>query len=483
MQELLINNWGWGIGDDENLRQNWEFFDCQWIDISSPRVVRANWALETTWTSFTSSGSVYMATESNWRKIVSIQWWTWATISGTTIGYGSTRHITLGSDDVTYNETTAPAWQRHLFFPISDDLVYANYNGSSIATIALTAWNSKPCTAICYLQKGALIYAKGNKIFEINPATTTPTNNGLKVELPIGVTVRHIYYYNGLIWFVYTFEDDTYIQGCEYTGGSTAQYSLRSYNVKIAWHECIGALWDSGYIYWLSANMIHIFDWVKSTPVRRLMDSVNGSSNIFFNPVGDVPMAFNQGILWIGSNYNLWFYGAKKPWYKKALTKIVSDYQIYAITNTGLIIGRNWTTYRYDSVSTNYRTQNYIVTHPYFGNGLQQDKDKLGIRLWFSFEEVWIQSIVVKVTTDEIYRQSNNTDLYADYVTVATLTSSEFGSKRNININPQVISKALWNAGYTDIFGWMKVYIEMNGTATSSPEIWDLLIYNDVING
>ena len=93
-------------------------------------------------------------------------------------------HITVGSNLQNYNASTNPEGVRHFFFtydnsinPIKIVTYVAGVRANS--TVVNTSGGAAPAnivalyrtTAVCYLWKGAIIFARGNKIYEFNPDT------------------------------------------------------------------------------------------------------------------------------------------------------------------------------------------------------------------------------------------------------------------------------------------------------------------------
>lgn len=113
----------------------------------------------------------------------------------------------MGSNFSDYNVTTNPEGIRHFFFTYNNSTnqikIVARVAGVNANRTAVnTSGGASPanivsnrCSAVCYLWKGSIIFARGNKIYEFNPDTETLTA-GAKIELEIGAVVQNLYYYN-----------------------------------------------------------------------------------------------------------------------------------------------------------------------------------------------------------------------------------------------------------------------------------------------
>lgn len=499
MAEMLINNWGW-IGNDEYLQSGSELFDARDIDFSSSRLIRSNWAyskgtsIRTTWTWFLRKYSKnlysHVLSYSDDAKI----WDGWTLRS---IGYNSYSHQTVWYGNGTYNEVTAQNEMRHFFFPYNAGrIVYANFNGSSVSTINTSTYprlndNSLIPWASCYLWKWAMIFSCWNGIHELNPSPNTPIYNGEKVTLPIGSFVHNISYFNGQIFFVYTIDGNTstFIQGCSY---DSVTYKLNNYITEIPWQECIGATTASNTIYWVSSNTINMFDGQSNTVIKKLYtrDWIN---DFFYSPSNgsENVCSYNDWFLRVLSTNKVYFYGNKRTGFAKNLVEMKLDswYVPLALGNDWYAIISDGINHRISLIWSNYNQKSYVVTVPYTAGQYGRNKEWLALRLGYNIKTTSGGSIKVSITTNNVIRTNVPPEEYSQYVDIATITDS---TKSYFDITNVMISKALWDAGYSSEWALMKLKIELtnwgittgdNGETRylNSPEVFDLYIYHDEV--
>lgn len=485
MANLLINQWWGGIGDDIFLSRPWECLDMDGIDIrTTPRRITSdttflgssattsnnindtlNYAIETVdWLIQCYSTRNY----ANNTNISALTGTTWADIS-----------LSVGSNTSDYNSSTNPEWVRHFFFSYngSTNPVYvvwysgwvraalSNFNTSGGASPAdIVAVNRT--TAVCYLWKGSAIFARGNKIYEINPSTAT-LSAGFKVELPLGAVVKAIYYTWGLIYFVYTISGniswtgDTYIHGCSY---QEQVFTLYPNADKIPGEKCLSATLTPKGIMWISTT--GIFLWGQLLKKYTLSTSALCS--------------YNKGIFRVIDGQNFIEYGVNKPWYGSPLTKnVLASYTWVWITQNYVITFDGGTSvFRYDQQSS-YKASNYYILHPYTAWQMWIKKKWLWFKIGYRLPQSYVSwttkcSIVVAVQTEAIEAINTST-----YVTVATINDT-YKSQSFFDITPSMIRTAMETAGYSDEFAYIRVKITLNNGDpswvfyTKTPEVYDL---------
>lgn len=491
MAELLINNWGW-IGDDSFLTRNWECFDMDGIDvITTPRKISAqNAFLQTYATTNPWSWTFNDAKESiDWlvhcySNNVCIDWWDLSALVA-----GAEMSVSIGGNLSDYNSTSNPDGVRHFFFTqdgTNNPIKVVWYSAGSRAVLAtintsggaapadIPAWFNNKVTAACYLWKGAIIFARGSKIYEVNP-TTNILATGAKVELPIGASVKWIHYYNGFIYFVYTLNGSTYIHGCTYDG---TNYKLTTYSDKKSGELCYSSWSDAGSIYWISSSGIFQFNGV-SVLIKKL--SLSSSARI----------SYNKWVIKVIDWTNYYELGVNKPWYGVPLTKQTLSLTIKWVTESKIITFNGSSTYYIDSnSSTAYKRTNTYTFHPYTGGQFWWIKKWTWILVGIDLPKLasytsssTVCSVKISAQTDLMYQ--SNTSLYAD------LYEETDETKRYIEIMPTQIAKALWDLGYSDEYWYIRFKITLyagdpyasywNTIYRKTPEVYDFYLNHEFV--
>lgn len=460
MGELLINNWGGWIGDDPFLARDGECLDMDGIDIrTTPRRITADYAFLWNYATETApyNDTLNHVTETlDW---VVQSYGSHCYINSSNIDSlvaGSDKHITVGSNLSDYNATTNPEWVRHIFFTYDNStnpikiVGYTSGSRAIIWTAISTSGGASPAnivssrtTAVCYLWKGAIIFARGSKIYELNPETAT-LSSWAKVELPVGAVVKYITYQGGLINFVYTINNDTYIHGCTYDGTT---YKLYPYSDKKAWEKCINATHDGWYIYWLSTSGIFQYSGTSQLVKKYAFTT-------------SAVCAYGKGILRIGDSTNFYEYGINKPWYGNPLTKKSISLPIQWVTEQYIMTFQSWASkFRLESINSVYKQVNTYTTHPYSAWQFGWKKKWLWLLLGVALPRLAsytdssiICSISIWIQTDLMERVNTVT-----YATVYTETNPE---ARVIHITPKMITDAL--SGYSDEWGYIRFKITLN---------------------
>lgn len=488
MAEMLVNNWGGGIWDDPFLARDGECFDMENVDIrTTPRKISCDQSFLGTYATETSpyTDSLRYVSESidwlvqSYDSHCFIDSWDISAIVA-----GADMHYTVGSNFQDYNITTNPEWVRHFFFTYNNStnpIIIVGYSWGVRAIIwssINTSWSAgQPpawlrTTAVCYLWKGAMLFARGSKIYEVNPeAPTAPS--WAKIDLPVGAVVKYITYQGWIINIVYTINNDTYIHGCTYDGIS---YKLYPYADKTAWEKCLSAVSNWAFIYWISTTWIFIY---------------NGNSKLVkkFTFTTSAICSYNKWILRIAEWTDFYEYWVNKPWYGSPLTKKSSALQIYWVTERYILTFQSGTNkWRQDTLQTAYKNAEYL-THPYTAWQFWIAKKWLWIRIGYTlprstYIDASIQcSIVIKLQTYDMYASNINT-----FVTIATIVDNTKTSK---DIMFTEISKALWDAWWSDEFSWFRILIEPkawdpysaygNTVFRKTPEVYDMYITHEEI--
>ncbi len=492
MAELLINNWGW-IGDDPFLVRENECIDMDWIDIrTTPRKIQCAKSFFGSYATnlFTGTDTSNYITETvDWIvQSYSSNCYIWSTTI-TSLVAGSDRHVTVGSNLSDYNITTNPEWVRHFFFtydnstnPIKEVWYVAGVR-AVLHTINTSWWaapadiTSNRCTAVCSIWNGSIIFARGNKIYTINPSVATPlVASGAKIELEIGAVVQNLYYYNWQITIVYNIGNDCYIRNATYDGTT---YKLTYYADINPGEKCISSTMSRGVIYWVSTS--GIFQYSGQSQLVKAYTITTSAL-----------CSYNKWVLRIGDWSNFIEFGVNKPWYWTPLTKkSIPTGVIILVSENYIVTYQSWyNQYRLDNDLSSgfYKASNYYITAPYTAGQFAIKKAGLGFVIGHRFQPLSQYtttttqcSITVAIQTDLMERINS-----ATYVTVETITDLE-SSKTIIGLND--IATALQTAGYSNNFGYIRFKITLNAwdpyvaygstLYRKTPELFDFYITHD----
>jgi len=483
MAELLVNYWGWWIWDDSFLNRTGECLDMQWIDIrTSPRFIRANGSEKGSYASTIYTGTDTLNFVSEAWNTIAYSFSTKAIVNTTTaVNAGSDIHCSVGTSNDAYNATTNPAWLRHFFFMSSFATIeVANYDWTSTTSINSAAILQKETTAVCYLWDGAMIFARQNFIYEVNPSALT-LNTTAKVKLTQGAIVKYITYYNWLIQFVYTIGNDTYIQGCTY---DWTTYTLNTYSDKTRWYKCISAVSDAWVIYWVSSGWVHMFSG-QSQLVKKLSEDYSWQIDTFSD---STRVSYNKWLLKIVDVNYYYEYGSTKPWYNSSLTKKSLTTNTYWVTENYIYTYTNGSNlWKVDNIETSlFKRTNTYYFHPYTAGEFWYKKEGTGVRIWYSLPVVWSETtvawITISILTDDMERAS------ASYLDIVTITDE---SKTSYDLMSTTIAKALWDAGYNNQYWYIKFAITLlagnpqvaywNTLYSKTPTVYDFHIFHDEI--
>lgn len=488
MAELLINNWG-GISDDPFLTRPGECLDMDGIDIrTTPRKIQALQSFLWTYASDTApyNDTLAYVTESiDW---VVQSYWSHCYITFTNIDAlcaGSDRHLSVWSNISDYNATTNPEWVRHFFFTYdnaTNPIKIVTYSGWVLAnrTAVNTSWWASPaniissrCTAVCYVWKWSIIFARGNKIYEFNPDTEV-LSAWAKIELEIGAVVKNLYYYNWQITIVYNIGNDCYIRNATYDG---VTYKLTYYADISKWEKCLSSTMNRGMLYWLSTS--GIFQYSGQSQLVKAYTFTTGAI-----------CSYNKWILRIWDIDKFYEFWVNKPWFWTPFTKITTVLTIQWVSENYIITFQSGLNkFRLDAQWA-FKTGNYYITAPYTAWQFLAKKTGLWITIWYrflplsSYTTTTIQaSITVGIQTDIMERINT-----ATYVTVSTITDLE-ATKTDISLNE--ISKALETAWYSSNFWYIRFKITLNAwdpytvywstLFRKTPEVFDLYVTHNEI--
>lgn len=487
MAELLINQWGW-IGDDTFLVRENECIDMDWIDIrTTPRKIQAaeafKWSYwDTVWT-FTQSHN-YLDSTIDWLvSCYDSRVYIGTTNVSATIA-GADMSITLWVNVWDYNATTNPEWVRHFFFTYNagtNPILVADYvwwvftlkkTINTSAGVAPADILDSHTRAVCYLWKWSILFARSNKIYELNPDTEALSAWWAKVELPVWAVVKYIYYYNWLINFVYTINNDTFIHWCTYDGTT---FKLNTYYDKVNWDKCLSAVWDRNNIYWISTSGIFQYQWTS-----QLVKKVTFWSSAV--------VSYYKWVLNIWDDTNYYKYWVNKPWYWSPLTKITTTYNIKKVS-AQYVLYYTWTAYILDQEVWWYKSTNYYITAPYTAWVVWDKKNWLWIKVWYSLPRTTYTDSSVQCTID-IYVQTM--DMYnitsPTYIKLVTISDK---TKSSYDLNHTTIAIALQTAGYSDVFDYIRFKIVLNAgdpvaaygntLYRKTPEVYDFHVFHEEI--
>lgn len=490
MVEMLINNWGWWIWDDPFLYRDWECLDMQDIDIrTTPRKISCDSAFFGSYATETApyNDTLYYATETvDW---LVQSYGSHCYINSTNIDAlvaWADMHITVGSNVSDYNSTTNPEGIRHIFFTYNNStnqIKIVWYSGwtraiiwSAINTSGWAAPANIPAlyrtTAVCYLWKGAIIFARGSKIYELNPETAV-LSTWAKIELPVGAVVKYITYQGWLINIVYTINNDTFIHGCTY---DWTNYKLYPYADKTVGEKCLSAVANGAFINWISTTGIFLYNWTS-----QLVKKVTFTTWAV--------CSYNKWVLRIWDGTDFYEYGVQKPWYWNPLTKKTNPISIYWVTeNYVLTFQSGANKFRQDSPSWAYKNSTY-TTHPYTAWQFWITKKWLWLRIGYTlprstYTDSSIQcSITVAIQTYDMYASNTTT-----FVTIATITDK---TKTSREIMFTEIAKLLWDAWYSEEFEYFRLKLTLNAwdpyaaysntLFRKTPEVYDIFLTHQEI--
>ena len=469
MANLLINNfWGW-IWDDPFLLRTGECLDMDWIDIiTTPRKIsgRQTFADRTYWTLvWTFSDTLNYVTETIDGTVQSYATLTYAwSATLTAIVAGADIHISMWSNLSDYNSSTNPEWIRHIFFTydwVNNYIKIVRKNSwsyiqewASISTSTLLPVTTRT-TAVCYLWEWSLLFSRGNKIYELNPTTPAVPSTTPKVTLPLWAVVKKIFYFGWLVQFVYTIGSNTYIQGCSY---DWTTFKLNTYHDDTLGVQCLDAVLNNNTIYWISRTGVYTY---------------TGTSQIAkkFTLTSNAKCSYNWGYLRIIDQNNFYEYWTDKPRYPSNLSKTVLINLIKWVTEQSLITFEWSGKYYIDTPLARYKKSFYTL-HPYTAGQFWVHKKWLGFRIGYmlprnSYTDASVQAtITVAIQTDDTYAVNT-----ATFYTIDTISDK---TKRYIDITPKIISDALWIAGYSEEFGWVKLKLTLNAWDPDATYGWFL---------
>lgn len=487
---MLINQWG-GISDDSFLTRANECLDMDGIDIrTTPRKIQSAQSFLGTYASDTApyNDTMNYVTETIDGVIQSYGSHCYSSFTNIdTLVAGADRHITVGSNLSDYNVTTNPEWIRHFFFTYDNatnpikEIWYVAWARAVLHTINTSGWAapadiaSNRCTAVCYLWKWSIIFARGNKIYEINPSVATPLiATGAKIELEIGAVVKNLYYYNWQITIVYNIGNDCYIRNATYDG---VTYKLTYYADISPGDKCLSSAINRWMLYWISTSGIFQYSGqsqlVKAYPFT--------SSAI---------CAYNKWVLRIGDGTNFFEYGVNKPGYGTPITRMSTVLPIQWVTQIYVITFQSGANkFKLDSPGA-YKASNFYITAPYTAGQFGIQKKGLGIRIGYRFNRLAAyttttiqETITIQIQTDLIERVNSTT-----YLTIATITDIETNS---LDIWFQQINTALQTAGYSCDFWYIRFKIILGAgdpytgygstLFRKTPEVFDFYISHEEI--
>lgn len=480
MAEMLVNQWGW-IADDSFLWNKGEFLDLTNIDVrDTARKMKMNTSIEwptffTCWSKATLWAMIqgiettsWLATiKSNGSNINSVHLeWTnkTSTISGGTTSNQKFERIEFANDQffIFTNNTT-----NNNIFVLSTNMGTLNSTKDTIA------WSQPnlPVTASCPIYNDKIIYSKWNQIHEIDVASWAISATA-KLTLPKNSVIKLLYFNNDSLYVLSTLNNDTYCYIATFNGSA---YTLR-YEKKLTGYTALKAIGDNGIIWVTTIEGIFQFNWdfqfVKAVTLTASQD-----------------IAYNKNILKIVNGNNYYEYGHTKPWYTNILTKRYNASSIAIVTKNYVGVEEASEDRMYLEWQTYYEANGSATTLPYMAGEYGMLKKGLFIRFGCQFPVYTYTggatqaSIVVSVQTDEMERNS------AWFATVSTITDH---STKRVEIGLTQINTALWTAGYSSDFQYLKVKLQLNawenvtisGGDTKyrvTPSIFDFIIKHDEI--
>lgn len=430
----LTASYNW-IAQDKHYWDDWECAYMSDISMSEMRYDRLKmWTVQ-----------VYdLALTDTFNQLVETPYWL--------IGVGGSK-ITLNATDKSATLAGATRMEfigdttgvQHNYFFNSSNVYHINGDISSILhTVWHTAWT---VTASC-ISSTDILFAVGGVIY--NYDTLTNTIATACDTLIAGCTVKYLYFYNDMVVAVTTKGSDTIIYQIQYEWAWT--YTIYS-TEHIKGRTCVGAIWDSGIVYWITTTKIFGFQAGSSQEIRYIWYNSSFDEATF---TATPKLAFTDGYLLIWGGTTLYRWWAKSNSRRKALSIQTLPWTLEAISGNYYLI--SGTTDKIYGNSSKYPDSGYKISLPYDAGIFWDEKTNLAFQIGYQLE-TWT-SITVGVMTDEM--QMDNT---SSYVTVATITDA---TKKKQTITVDEINQALQTANYNSDWNSIRFKVTLNGAGWSS---------------
>lgn len=476
----MISNWKTftGISDDSFLGREWEFYDCNNIDVlDNSRYV--DWAKHPDLTEIGSSigdditackdATTYPVFASGTGTYLWFWWYNSSTSDWGQLGAYLVEQIGTASLPVTY-------WFKNWY------IRQQTYNGAttpfnSVITTNVPSWVP---TASC-VGAWRIYFAVSNVIYILDTAITDPTAALSQVsatpannKIPYGYTVKYMYIYMDIInVFATNWKSTTIYQLTEET---TDVWEIRYYHTKNS--VVIWAAWEWNNIFWFSKNSIYQSNGTSSEKVK-----VYGKYEMAETFTPNAICTIYDWIFKIADGTQLYEYGHKKPWYGSVLIRKTRARQLTAI-DWALEVsysGSNvwWWCDDYTVFAPLY--QDWAITSlPYEWGNFNQKKESTAIRIWHVLPAYstysstsTLASITVQVITDEMDQKWITTP-----VTVATITTpATWVAERYTDISMNEISQAIDTAWYNPDFHYLRMIVnwlrgDLRNTYTTWSNLW-----------
>lgn len=460
--------WRWdtftGISDDSFLARQWEFLDCNNVDIINKAryidgVKVSEYSISEIWSSI-------------WEKILNVKDWTyWALCSSshTYIGFG------FNSDTLDWSQYWA-----YLVEQIGTDTLPVSYffknwyirqqvyNGASITfnqPIVTNVPTGIP-TASC-IGAGRIYFAVENVIYTLDTAWTDPSIALSTVKsipcnnyIPYWYVIKYMYIYNNVMYVCSTnWRETTIYQLTPIQWKSYNEWEINYYHT-ISGVKAISAYWDKNNLYWISKDSIYLSNGTSSEKVKTVW-IYEWATTFSSNSVCTII----DWIFKIADWNTVWEYWHKKPWYRAVLRKN---------TRTNSISAINWDIECYYTAPKAYVTRlsqfslydNWEVTSmPYEADNFNAKKEWTAIRIGHILPAYSLYtstsilcSIDVQVITDDMEQRGITT-----FVTVASITTpTTWVAERFTDISIKEISDAIATAWYNSDFQYIKIKVKWN---------------------
>jgi len=457
---MAITQYFTWISDDSFFWREWEFYDCNNIDIiENSRYI---------------DGAKQTSLNEIW-----ISLWDDITVCGDSARYpvfasGTGCYIWFGW----YDASRSDSWQYWAYqieqiwtdtFPViywfkNWRIRQQAYNGATTvfdSTITINVPSGIP-TSSCvgswriYFAVASLIYILDTAVTDptvaLSQVKATPANS----QIPFGYTIKYIYIYMDVMNVVTTNGKDTTIY--QLIEETTDVWKIRYYHTK-KWVVCLWAYGDGNNIFWYSRESIYQSNWTESQRVKVVWKyefTETFSPNSF--------CTISDWIFKIADWTILWEYWHKKPWYWSVLIKKTRNRQITAMSGRLEVFYDGSKVYWWrDNDFTLYPYRDWSWTSlPYEWNVFAQKKEQLAIRVWYILPAYstytntsTLCSMTVQVVTDEMEAKWISTP-----ITVATITTpSSWVAERYIDISVIEIVNAIWTAWHNPDFHYMRITI------------------------
>ena len=469
IEKTYTSFWG-GISDDDFVGTDLSVADMEWVDVQS------NDRYATAQEAYIASSQVTASSTMTWVKRTdqwSFRWSTTETYNF--LGNSITGTIWAGIQGMeAYGYWTA---QVNYFFGTSS-IKKTNYNGTTLQATITTNYPSGETTAIGWHVTN-LLFAKSNKVYYVDTANDFVSTEA--VTLMPGSVVKYIYSYSFDSTIIVAInQGNTFIYEVDFTGGT---YNLVGKTPSIL-SECFDAVGEWYSLYWLSYEWVNQYQGGQSQLIR------------YFPLSAASRCGWDRGVIF-SDEWRVYRLGSTKPGRAVILTSNSTTTSIIDIDRNSILCGASTVT-NLNILSGATKRLNTIITRPLDWTVYKDEKQDFNIEIWYLFDwgayvnSATRQEIKVYVQTDGM--ELIDPDLYVsiweviDWDTVDSNWENKYGTLR---IHPTIVADALWTAGYTSSYQYIRVKIEIKSGDEyagnpwfyrKAPKVFDVWLYANFRN-